>query len=173
MKMEKERRRTAYTKNNTAGTYIDGNTVRKLEAAPDYRRERREHIDREREERLRHSKRVARRNQEKALRMSRGYVMFLSAAVVFTCLICATYIRLQSGLTESMNRIARLESQVSDITTENSATRKRIETSVDLNHIKDVAVNQLGMVYASPDQIMYYEVSNDDYMNQYSDIPSK
>ena len=42
-----------------------------------------------------------------------------------------------------------------------------------LNHVNDVAVNQLGMVYASSDQIMYYEIANDDYMNQYSDIPSK
>ena len=62
---------------------------------------------------------------------------------------------------------------MTDITTDNAATRKRIETSVDLNHVKDIAVNQLGMVYASSNQIMYYEIANDDYMNQYSDIPSK
>ena len=105
--------------------------------------------------------------------MNRGYVMFLSMAVLLTCLSCVAYIKLQSDLTERMSRISRLESQVTDITTDNAATRKRIETSVDLNHVKDIAVNQLGMVYASSDQIMYYEIANDDYMNQYSDIPSK
>ncbi len=167
------RRMERYEKIYTTDMYIDGNTVRRVETVPDEHRQRRERIDREREEKRRSSKRVARRNQEKALRMSRGYVMFLSMAVVLTCLFCAAYIRLQSDLTGRMNRISKLESQVTDITTDNAATRKRIETSVDLNHIKDVAVNQLGMVYASPDQIMYYEVASDDYMNQYGDIPSK
>lgn len=154
-------------------TYIDGNTVRKLEAAPDYRRERITREEREQEERRRRNKYAAKRNQQKALRMDKGYVMFLTMAVLITCVISVMYIRIQSDLTEHMHNISRLESQVSDVKIDNEATRKRIETSVDLNHIKDVAINQLGMVYASPDQIMYYEVSDDDYMNQYSDIPSK
>ncbi len=33
--------------------YVDGNTVRRMEAVPDYRRERREREEREREEQLR------------------------------------------------------------------------------------------------------------------------
>ena len=99
--------------------------------------------------------------------------MFLTMAVLVIGVISVLYIRIQADLTERMHNISRLESQLSDVMIENEATRKRIETSVDLNHVKDVAVNQLGMVYASPDQIMYYEVSDDDYMNQYSDIPSK
>lgn len=163
-------RRTVHRRPYPVDTYVDGNTVRKLEAAPDYRRER---IEREREERRRQNQRVARRNQEKALRMNRGYVMFLTVAVVTICLISVGYIRLQSDLNGRMRNIARLESQITDIKTDNEATLKRINTSIDLNHVKDVAINQLGMVYASPDQIMYYEVSNDDYMEQYSDIPSK
>ena len=154
-------------------TYIDGNTVRKLEAASDYRRERVTKEEREREERRRRNKYVAKRHQQKALLMDKGYVMFLTMAVLVIGVISVLYIRIQADLTERMHNISRLESQLSDVMIENEATRKRIETSVDLNHVKDVAVNQLGMVYASPDQIMYYEVSDDDYMNQYSDIPSK
>lgn len=171
--MKTRRRMDRYERVYTTDTYVDGNTVRRVETVPNVPERRREHIDREQEARRRHNKRVARKNQEKALRMNRGYVMFLSMAVLLTCLSCVAYIKLQSDLTERMSRISRLESQVTDITTDNAATRKRIETSVDLNHVKDVAVNQLGMVYASSDQIMYYEIANDDYMNQYSDIPSK
>ena len=37
--------------------YVDGNTVRRMEAVPDYRRERREREEREREEQLRRRKR--------------------------------------------------------------------------------------------------------------------
>ena len=45
--------------------YVDGNTVRRMEAVPDYRRERREREEREREEQLRRRKRQVRRNQER------------------------------------------------------------------------------------------------------------
>ena len=54
---------------------------------------------------------------------------------------------------------------------QNDAKYKQITTSVDLNHIRDVAINQLGMKYASSDQIVYYTVDNSNYMDQYNDIP--
>ena len=88
MKMETRRRMDRYERVYTTDTYVDGNTVRRVETVPNVPERRREHIDREQEARRRHNKRVARRNQEKALRMSRGYVMFLSMAVLLTCLSC-------------------------------------------------------------------------------------
>ena len=48
--------------------YIDGNVVRKLEAAPDYRREEEEKRRRALRRRNQH---VARRNRERALKMNR------------------------------------------------------------------------------------------------------
>ena len=44
---------------------------------------------------------------------------------------------------------------------------------VNMDYIKDVAMNQLGMKYAQEGQIVYYTVDNSNYMNQYSDIPQK
>ena len=32
-------------------------------------------------------------------------------------------------------------------------------------------MNQLGMTYASEEQVVYYSVENNNYMDQYSDIP--
>jgi hypothetical protein len=66
-----------------------------------------------------------------------------------------------------------VESQITDLRADNDAHYKRITTSVDLNEIKDIAMNQLGMTYASEDQIIYYSVENSNYMDQYSDIPEK
>ena len=54
---------------------------------------------------------------------------------------------------------------------DNDAKYKTIATSVDLDYIRDVAMNQLGMNYARADQIVYYSVDNSNYMNQYRDIP--
>ena len=71
-----------------------------------------------------------------------------------------------------MKSISSLESQISDTKADNDALQKRINTSADLNSVKDIAMNQLGMTYATPDQIIYYTVDKEDYMNQYSDIPN-
>ena len=44
-------------------------------------------------------------------------------------------------------------------------------TSVDIGHIKDVAINELGMRYPAEDQIVYYTVETSNFMDQYCDIP--
>lgn len=150
--------------------YVDGNTVRRLETAPDYHREREE---RKQREKRRHNEHVARRNQERALHMDLGYVAFLTIAALMTALVSAAYIKLQSEMTGRLKNIAALESTVSDLKADNDSAYKRISTSVDLDTVKDVAMNQLGMVYAGADQIVYYTVENDDYMNQYSEIPEQ
>ena len=64
-----------------------------------------------------------------------------------------------------------LQSQIEDLQSDNSARYKEITNSVDLNYIKDVAINELGMSYASEEQVVYNSVENKNYMDQYSDIP--
>lgn len=150
--------------------YVHGSAVPKLSPQHDYRNER---IRRENEVQKRQIKRVVKRNQEKAMVMNRGYVLFLTAAVVISCLCAAFYINLQADVTQRMKQISGLESQVSSLEISNQETQKRIATSVDLNHIKDVAINQFGMVNPQANQIVYYDVKANDYMNQYNDIPSK
>lgn len=152
--------------------YVDGNTVRRLEAAPDTRRELERRREAERQEELRRRKRIARRNQEHALRMSRGYVAFLTVAVLLSGIFAGTYIKLQSDIASRMSNIASLESQISEMRADNDALEKNINISTDLNTVKDIAMNQLGMTYASPEQIVYYSVDKEDFMNQYSDIPN-
>lgn len=162
--MERQRR-NSYTQ-----TYIDGNTVRKLEAVPDYRREREE---RRREEERRRNRRVARRNQERVAHMNLGYVAFLTLSVMLLGFSSVMYIRLQTNITSHLNTISALETDIASRKADNDAKEKRIETSVDLKAVKDTALNELGMVYASPEQIVHYTVDKEDYMNQYEDIPSR
>ena len=162
--MEKTRR------NYRTQTYIDGNTVRKLEAAPDYRREQEE---KQREEIRQRNRRMEQKNQEKSAHMDLGYVAFLSVSLLVMCVAAVLYIRLQSGITTHLKTISALESQVAELKADNDAAEKRIETAVDLSTIKDIAMNQLGMSYAGPDQIIHYTVDKEDYMNQFEDIPNK
>lgn len=160
--------------------YIEGNTVRKMEAAPQRRSEqvhreleRKQEKDRVREERQRKARIAARRNQEKALQMSPGYVIFLTIAMVAMVSVCAVYLKLQSDISNRMKTVATLETQVTDLKTQNDGNLKRINTSIDLESIKNTAINELGMVYPSKDQIVYFNIETSDYMNQYEDIPEK
>lgn len=155
--------------------YVDGNTVRRAEAAPVRRpqREPNERQKREREEELRGRKRAARRNQERALRMSRSYVAFLTMAVAVFGAFAGLYIHIQSDVTARMKTISSLESQIADLKADNDEAYKRINTAVDLDSIRNTAMLQLGMCYAKESQIIYYSVGEDDYMNQYSEIPSE
>lgn len=155
------------------GNYIDGNTVRRMEAAPDYRREREERIRREREKEQQRRQRAVRRNQERALRTSKSYVAFMTMAVLVFATFTGLYIKIQSDVTVRMKTIASLESQIADVKADNDEAYKRINTSVNLEAVREVAMTELGMSYAKESQIIYYSVGDDDYMNQYSEIPAE
>ena len=146
--------------------YVDGNTVRKAEALP--KDDRQERLRRERE-----AQRATKRNQARELRMSRRYVAFLAVAVSITCLVCAAYVHLQADITTRMSNISALEKEIADLKTDNDTTLKRVNTSINLNEIKEKAIAELGMVYAAPDQIAYYSIEDSDYMTQYEEIPGK
>lgn len=164
------------TRNNTArgnNYYVDGNTVRRMEAVPDYRRQREERERREREEEQKRKRRIARRNQEQVLRVSRSYVVFLTMVALVFAVFAGLYICIQSDITARMHTISNLESQIADVRAENDEAYKRINTSVDLESIRNVAMEQLGMSYAKESQIVYYSVEDDDYMNQYGEIPTE
>lgn len=62
-----------------------------------------------------------------------------------------------------MRRISRLETQVADLRADNDAAMKRIDLSTDLDKIKEQALG-LGMKYATSDQIIYYDIEDNDYM---------
>lgn len=174
----RQQRNTAYQEKTE--NYIDGNTVRKLQTEPQRRSEethqelvRRREQERELRERKRNARAAARKNQERALQMSPGYVVFLAGAMAVMVGVFACYLHLQAELTSSMKNVAALESEVLDLKTDNDAQQARINTSVDLESIRQKAIEELGMVYPAEDQIIYFEVDTTDYMNQYEDIPEK
>lgn len=164
--MEREKRR----KNDY---YVDGNTVRRAEAAPDYRQRRQERINEEEEAKERRRRRMVRREQERTLRVGRSYLTFLTMVMIVFGVFAGTYIKIQSDVTSRMDTVSNLESQIADLKAENDEAYKRLSTSVDLESVKKTALEELGMSYVKESQIVYYSVGDDDYMNQYGDIPAK
>ncbi len=143
-------------------TYIiDGNTVRKIG------------VDTLLEEEPKRSNRthVARKNREKAVHMNIGYVTFLVAALAFAAVILIGYINLQAEVTKSVQRISQKESTLHQLRQENDEYETRINSSIDLEEIKRIALTELGMQYASEGQIINIEGGSNDYVRKYAEIP--
>ncbi len=159
-------------------SYIDGNTVRKLQPSRQQRSEEthreyeeRRRREREQQQRQKEIRAAARRNQERALSISPGYVAFLMCAMVVMALVFGSYLRLQAQVSGQIKNVASLEQEAVSLEAENDALEKKIETSVDLESIRDRAMRELGMVYPSEGQIQYFDIGSSDYMNQYKEIP--
>ena len=144
--------------------YVDGTAVRKLQSVP----------QKKTRQQQKHSTSLAtRKNRERALQMNLGYVAFLTAAAVITVFMCVNFLQLRAQGTKLQKEVTALEAQLDADILENNSEYNRIMTSVDMEHVKDVAMNQLGMVYAKKSQIVTYEIDDNDYVRQYSDVPDE
>ena len=117
--------------------YVNGNTVRELDTPVRHNQRTRKEIEEAR--RRKNRRNAARRNRQRAMEMSRGYVVFLTVCVVVSALIAVLFVQMQSQMTTRMKNVANLESQLADLRADNDARYKNLTTSTDLEHIKKVA----------------------------------
>ena len=112
-----------------------------------------------------------RRVKVKAVPMNIGYIAVMAAALIAVCVVLMSYIKMQSDITNHITNISKLESQLNEMKLANDETYTKIMSSVDLEEIKRIAVNELGMKYAEEGQVIQYTGEGNDYVRQYSDIP--
>ncbi len=145
----------------------DGNTARQVVQPLPSRQEIEEEKRRKRED----QRRKNRKRHAAIMRRKRMYSVYMITMIVVVGTLFVGYVDLANSITTNSNRVAALETQISDLKSENSTLQSRIDASVNLSEIKDRAVNDLGMVYADSSQIVYYDMEDSDYMSQYSDLP--
>lgn len=107
-----------------------------------------------------------RKNREKALHMSAGYVLFLATALLTAGFILVNYIQLQAELTGLTKTVAAKESELNSLKVENDEAYNRVVNSIDLEEIRRIAIQELGMIYAQEGQVVIYENEGHDYMRQ-------
>ena len=182
--MERTNRAVTSRKNrtnagNVRGMYVDGNAVRRLQEVParKYQTAGVQTAKRVREERAaeksRQLSREAQRNREKAQSMGRGFVLFLAVVSVAVLFCCVNYLQLQAKGTRLQKQVTALETQLDQAKLENDSNYNQIMAGVDMEHIKDIAMNEYGMTYAAGSQIVEYELQDNDYVRQYSDVPEE
>lgn len=121
------------------------------------------------------SKDVEERKQARKARsrdghMGAGYMLIalIFVAVIATALI--GYLNLQAEITSTSTRISALESELEELRSANDETYNEINGSIDLEAIREYAINELGMQYADEDQIVTYSGSTNDYVHQVSEV---
>ncbi|MBD5449733.1 MAG: cell division protein FtsL [Lachnospiraceae bacterium] len=148
------------TANGRSRYYVQGNTVRKLDVTREIERKPQKKISN-----------TTRKNREKAKHMSAGYVLFLCVALMVTGVILVNYIGLQADITNSVQHISALEKQLNDLKLANDEEYSRITSSINLEEVKRIAIQELGMQYAEEGQIISFASENNDYVKQLADIP--
>ncbi len=148
--------------------FVDGNTVRKLNTVP--KRDHQPEQEQRKEKKV--DPRVA-RNARRAKAFDFKYMILLVCATGFLFVSCVRMLSLQEEITENRKLVAQLECNLNEQKNSNAEKSKRLESSVDLTKIYDVAVNELGMVYPQNGQVISYEASNPDYVKQFKDVPEK
>ena len=139
--------------------YIEGNTVRNLDTV------------KEMQQQPRKVNKAVRKNRDRALYMNLPYVIFLSVALMITGIMLIGYLQTQAELTVSMKHIATLESQLNDMRLTNDEQLERINSSIDMEEIKRIAVEELGMAYAKEGQVVVVSKEGSDYVRQLVKMP--
>ncbi len=142
-------------------TYIDGNVIRHVETVP-------ASGDRQAQKSLSSD---TRRNREKALHITLAYVIFLTVAATAAVFLCVQYLQLQALGITYRKEIVRMESTLSTARMANDNAYEEAMSSVNMEQIKEIAVHELGMKYASQGQVIFYNSTDSDYIRQYGEIP--
>ena len=111
------------------------------------------------------------KNRRRALSMNTAYAVFLASAAIAAVVICFLYLRLQSETVSRSENITALQRELEDLTEKNDTAYQAAADSVNLNTVRDRALNELGMVYASQGRVVSYKNPTTDRVKQYNDIP--
>ncbi len=158
--------RTDYRKKNyrkpgylKSAAYIEGTAVRDFDVVHEMEKEPKKKLS------LRTKK-----NRERASHMNLAYVLFLAVVMVVSSYGLIHLIQLRAELTSSVKTISSLESELNNLKMANDEEYNRIEAGIDLDEIKRIATEELGMVYAHDGQVYTYSGEGYDYVIQSSDL---
>ena len=112
---------------------------------------------------------ATRHNRDKAKHMNIGYVVFLTFALLLCAVILINYIHLQASVISHINENTRLETELNTLKRSNDEKKNRLESNIDLEYIRQIAIGELGMVYANEDQIILYKTQKHDSMRKNTD----
>ena len=145
-------------KRKLTSNYIDGNTARKLDRQYDYRQKRRQQLKRK----------PSNREAEHIAMASMSWftTTLLIASVAVSLFFGYRYLQLVSSVDMHRRNADILSERLNSMIVENDALEKSIDYTIDLEHVYQVAVNELGMVPVNNENIIQYTKTESEYVLQ-------
>lgn len=154
-------------------SYVDGSTVRKLNAIPD--RQETVYAPIPGHQPLPERKQVPERQVRRAPKMVSGInmasMLVLTMAIIATFYFCVEYLMLRHDVSAMEKEIISMEHNLTTMKNENDAAYTQINSAYDLDYVYQVAVGELGMVYPNKNTVITYQGKDEGYVRQYQDIP--
>ena len=149
---------------------MEGNAVaqpKRTEEVPDLERRRRQNAEARKAAKIRAQelKTAAQRRRLMAAALTAA-----GAVVMCVCVLTLSAIIQNNSLT---SEISELEETLEELVVQNDSIEYDIDSSVDLNEIIRAATEDLGMVRSSADQVITYEESDKEYVQQVAEIPEE
>ena len=112
-------------------------------------------------------------NRKKAMGINKAYVVFLSVAAILMLVVCVQYVQLRAELTNRSKNITALQEELANLNEANTTKYNAVMDSVNLEEVREKAMDDLGMVYANENQVVEYDNPDGDYIKQYEQIPDE
>lgn len=147
-------------------SYVDGNTVRKLSAVPERRRE-----ETTRRIQKRGSQKNPVRKPVSLAGIDSSSFIFMFAALSVVILVSLSYVHLQNSVRDMKKEIVSLQSDIEEQQEKNDVKYNEIVASVDLSEIYKRATKKLNMVMADGNKVYKYDNKKSNMVKQHADIP--
>lgn len=160
-----ERRNKSNMKISRYSDYVSGSAARQLAVAEPVRKE---IIEKEKK-----VSRTVQRNRENINKIGVGYFAFLVTATLAVAAVCFIYLNYQAEISAKNKNITALTTQIDTLTAQNDSVDYSINSYMDSANIIKVATEELGMVRASGNQVIYYDSTESEFMKQFADVPKQ
>ena len=159
-----ENNKRRHIPNYRKNTYVEGNTVRQLEAVPKRREE--ERIEREKRRR-----RQLDPGNIAIPGVSVFNIVFMMCVAIILIGVTASFISAQNRSVALKNEVVALQSEIQEQKISNDEKYEEILNGVDLSQIYKKATRKLGMVRAENNQVFKYKNKKSDMVKQYAKVP--
>lgn len=171
-------RNNTYRKTARPSQYVYGNTARKLYEVPEYTYRPEVYRKKKKQVKQKQQARKPRQVSEKVLKnriaatsVGPGFVAFLAVTCMILIFCCISYLQAKSTLTYKIKDVAKIESELSQLKEENTAYEAQLTTNIDLNTVRTIAIEKLGMRTPSVEQRKTYTLpKNRSYVRQYIEL---
>lgn len=110
-------------------------------------------------------------NKEKSVYSINPACTFLLASVIIAMIvICMVMLNAQFAVADTSDQVIVLKNELNDLKRSNAQLTAQINESLNLNEIRDIAINEYGMVYPEGKDVVEVRAEAVSYTIQYASI---